>query len=91
MIFPCKYFTRFHHSASRGVGQNPGANDQFQHGGHLQRHGNQGAAGETSALDLPCVPHRMCGDSNSKAVNLLTCKCEISTKTKLVLGPREGC
>lgn len=48
----CKYFTRFHHPASRGVGQNPGANDQLQHGGHLQRHGNQGAAGETPAPDL---------------------------------------
>lgn len=48
MFFPRKIFPpRFHHSAGRGAGQNPGADDQLQHGSHLQRHGDQGAAGET--------------------------------------------
>lgn len=53
LFFPREIFPpRFHHSAGRGAGQDPGADDQLQHGSHLQRHGDQGAAGETLCVSL---------------------------------------
>lgn len=66
LFFPREIFPpRFHHSAGRGAGQDPGADDQLQHGSHLQRHGDQGAAGEQDSLSVRwaenCKPASLIG------------------------------